>query len=172
MNVSTRGSLRTRVPGLPTLSHGHSPLSLQKGRVSGALSQDIHLGGWLVELELWELRILVNIPLIVTWVGAVVYRRTAEGSEWIFSNLNQCLKFNFMNIVGGLSFCCQTNKEARSGDITIYGQHKHAQISVDNWEASLSSRWYHPKTTLKCTVPKVSTQEHLLMFSIWLEGLI
>lgn len=128
MNTPTLGSLRTEVAGLSTVSHMHSPVSLQKGKVSGILSQDIHLGGWLVDLEFWELRVPANIPLTVTWVGAVVYKRNAEGLDWIFSKLNQCLKSNFMNIVGGLGFCCQTNKEDRSGDVIIYGQHKYAQI--------------------------------------------
>ena len=60
-----------------------------------------------MELEFWEVRILVTIPLIVTWVGAVVYKRNVKGSDGFSSHLNQFLKLNLMNIVGGLGFYYQ-----------------------------------------------------------------
>ena len=55
----------------------HFPLGLWKRTVWETLSQDIHLGGWW-DLESWEFRILVNIPLIITWSGTTGYKRNTR----------------------------------------------------------------------------------------------
>ena len=55
----------------------HFALGLWKRTMWEILSQDIHLGGWW-DLESWKFRILVNIPLIITWSGATGYKRNTR----------------------------------------------------------------------------------------------
>lgn len=77
-------------------------------------------------LESWELKILVSFPLIITWVGAMVCKKNAEGLDGISSNLNPRPKIQFHKQCRKRVFTARVNKENRSGGIAVYAKHRYA----------------------------------------------